>query len=58
MRNTQEGDVKEIGIVCTVANSLSKEYDRNEVRSWEAKWGRGFLEKRDKASDTVEKDRQ
>jgi hypothetical protein len=36
MRNTQEGDVKEITIVCTVANSLSKEYDSIEACSQKA----------------------
>jgi len=34
--NTQKTDVKETSIVWIVANSLSREYDSNEVRGREA----------------------
>jgi len=38
-RNTQKVDVKETSIVWIVASSLSKEYNSNEPRGWEAKHG-------------------
>jgi hypothetical protein len=38
-RSIKKADVKQTSIVWIAANSLSKEYDGNEARGWQARHG-------------------